>query len=110
MPPKGAHGPTTKSKKLEGATAKLINILKPGSDDNLKLGDSVPVAKLDKIFISSTDTQGCTALNDETRVVAEVLQALNKQQSEAGHPPCSTQSTPPGEVEYFERGGLMKNI
>ena len=40
----------------------------------------------------------------------EVLQALNKQQSGAGHPPCLTQSTPPGEVEYFEGGDLMKNI
>ena len=58
MPPKGAHKPTMKSKKKksEGATAKLIHISKPGSDDNLKIGDSVPVVKLDKIVISSTDT------------------------------------------------------
>ena len=83
MPLKGTHGLTMKSKKKksEGATAELINISKPGSDDNLKLGDSVPVVKLDKIVISSTDTQGCTALDDETRVAVEVLQALNKQQS-----------------------------
>ena len=27
-----------------------------------------------------------------------------------GHPPCFTQSTPPGTAEYFEGGGLMKNI
>ena len=49
-------------------------------------------------------------LDDETRVMAEVVQAPNKQQSGAGHPPCLTQSTPPGEAEYFEGGGLMKNI
>ena len=80
MPPKGAHGFTPKSKKKsEGATAKLIDISKPGSDDNLKLRDSVPVVELDKIVISSTDTQGRTALDDETRVEAEVLQVLNKQ-------------------------------
>ena len=42
--------------------------------------------------------------------MAEVLQALNKQQSRTGHPPCLTQSTPPGEAEYFEGSGLMKNI
>ena len=112
MPPESAHGSALKSKKKksEGATAELINILKPGSDDNLELGDSVPVVKLDKIVISSTDTQGQTALDDETRVMAEVLQALNKQQSGACHPLCSTQSTPPGEAEYFGGDGLMKNI
>ena len=112
MPPRGTHGPTMKSKKKksESATAELIDISKPGSDDNLKLRDSVPVVELDKIVISSTDTQGCTTLNDEIRVMAEVLQALNKQQSGASHPPCLTQSTPPGEAEYFEGDGLMKNI
>ena len=63
-----------------------------------------------RFVISSTDTQGCTALDDETRVAVQVLQALKKQQSGAGYPPCSTQSTPPGKAEYFEGGGLMKNI
>ena len=59
MPPKGTHGsvPKSKKKKSEGASAKLINISKPGSDDNLKLGDSVPAVELDKIVISSTDSQ-----------------------------------------------------
>ena len=42
--------------------------------------------------------------------MAEVLQALNKQQPGAGHPPCLTQSTPPGEAEYFKGSSLMKNI
>ena len=81
MPPKGARGPALKSKKKksEGATAKVINISKLGSDDNLKLRDSVPVVELDKIVISSIDTRGQTALDDETRVMAEVVQALNKQ-------------------------------
>ena len=111
MTPKRAHGSAMKSKKKsEGATAELINISKPGSNDNLKLRDSVPVVKLNKIVVSSTDTRGQTTLNNETRVTAQVLQALNKQQSGAGHPPCSTQSTPPGEAEYFKGGGLMKNI
>ena len=111
MPPKGTYGPTTKAKKKksEGATAELIDISNPESDDNLELRDSVPVVKLNKIVISSTDTQGRTAFN-ETRVMAEVLQALNKQQSGAGHPLCLTQSTPPGKAEYFEGVGLMKNI
>ena len=104
MSPEGACGSGLKSKKKkksEGATAKLIDILKPGSDDNLELRGSVPVVELNKIVVSSTDTQGQTALNNKTRVMAEVLQALNKQQSGAGHPLCSTQSTPPGEAEYF---------
>ena len=58
MPPKGTHGSAMKSKKKksEGATAELINISKPGSDDNLKLRDSVPVVELDNTVISSTDT------------------------------------------------------
>ena len=100
MPPKGACGsaPKSKKKRSEGATAELIDISKPGSDDNLELGDSVPVVELNKIVISSTDIRGQTALDDETGVVAEVLQALNKQQSGAGNPPCLT---PPGKV--FQR-------
>ena len=38
---------------------------------------------------------------------AEVLQTLNKQQPGAGHHLCST---PLGKAEYFEGGGLMRNI
>ena len=58
MPPRDARGSAMKSKKKksEGALAKLIDISKPGSDHNLKLRDSVPVVKLDKIVISSTNT------------------------------------------------------
>ena len=54
MLPKGAHGSALKSKKkkLEGAIAELIEILKPGSDENIELGDSIPVVELDKIVSS----------------------------------------------------------
>ena len=87
MPPKVACGSALKSKKKksEGTSAELIDILKPGSDENIKLGDSVPVVELNKInfprrskFIPSSDTQGWTVPDDEARVAAEVLQALNK--------------------------------
>ena len=115
MPHKGSRGsaPKSKKKKSEGTTAELIDISKPGNDENIKLGDSVPVVELNKInfpgrskFIPSSDTQGWTV----ARVAAEVLQALNKQQPGAGHHLCLTQSTPPGEAEYFKGGGLMRNI
>ena len=119
MPPKGACGsaPKSKKKKSEGTTAELIDILKPGSNENIELGDSVPVVELNKInsphmskVIPSSDTQGLTVPDEKARVAAEVLQTLNKQQSGAGHHLCLTQSTPPGEVEYFEGDGLMRNI
>ena len=89
MPPKSAHGSALKSKKKksEGTTAELIDILNPRSDENIELGDSIPVIELNKInspqrskFIPSSETQGQTVQDEETRVVAEVLQALNKQQ------------------------------
>ena len=111
MPPKGTHGSALKSKKetSEGATAELIDISKPGSDENIELGNSIPVVKLDKIdspcrskVIPSSDTQGWTVPDEEARVTAEVLQTLNKQQPGAGHHLCSTQSTPPGKAEYFD--------
>ena len=114
MPPLGAHGsaPKSKKKKSEGATTELIDISKPGSDENIKLGDFVPVAKLDKIgsprrskVIPSSDTRGPTVPDEEARVTAEVLQTLNKQQPGAGHHLCLTQST-----EYFDGSGLMKKI
>ena len=81
MPPRGARGSGPKSKKKsEGATAELIDILEPGSDENIKLGDSVPVVELDKIdsphrlkVILSSDTRGLTVPNEEARVAAEVL-------------------------------------
>ena len=98
MPPKGTRGSVLKSKKKsEGTTAELIDILKPGSDENIELGDSVPVVKLNKIdspcrskVIPSSDTQGWTVPDEETRVAAEVLQTLNKQQPGAGHHMCLT--------------------
>ena len=99
-----------KKKKSEGTTAELIDISKPGSDENIELGDSVPVVTLDKInspcrskVIPSSDTWGWTVPDEEARVTAEVLQTLNKQQPGAGHHLCSTQSTPPGKAEYFKR-------
>ena len=51
MPPKGTCGSAPKSKKKmsEGTTAELIDILKPGSDENIERGDSIPVVELDKI-------------------------------------------------------------
>ena len=106
MPPKGTHGSALKSKKKsEGATADLIDISKPGSDENIKLGDSPRRSKV----IPSSDMWGWTVPDEEARVTAEVLQTLNKQPG-AGHHLCLTQSTPPGEAEYFEGSGLMRNI
>ena len=119
MPPKGTHGsvPMSKKKKSEGTTAELIDISKPVSDENIELGDSIPVVKLNKIdsphrskVIPSSDTWGRTVPDEDTRVAAEVLQPLNKQQPGVGHHLCLTQSTPPGEAESFKGGGLMKNI
>ena len=118
MPPKGSHGSALKSKKKsEGTTAELIDILKPGSDENIELGDSLPVVELNKIdsphrskVIPSSDTWGCTVPDEEARVAADVLQTMNKQQLGAGHHLCSTQLTPSGEAKYFEGGGLMRNI
>ena len=104
MPPKSTHGSALKSKKKksEVTTAELIDILKPGSDENIKLGGSISVVELDKInfpcmskVIPSSDTQGWTVPDEEARVTAEVFQTLNKQQPGAGHHLCSTQSTPP---------------
>ena len=51
-----------------------------------------------------------TVPDEEAKVTAEVPQTLNKQQPGAGHHLCLTQSTPPGEAEYFKGGGLMRNI
>ena len=116
MPPKGSHESIPKSKKPEGTSAKLIDILKPGSDENIELGDSVAVIEFDKIdsphkcrVIPSQGTWGQVIPDEETRVAAEVLQALNKQPRAGGHPHW-TQSTPLDEAEHFEGGGLAKNI
>ena len=71
-------------------TAEVIDIMKPGSDENIELGDPVPVVELDKINsigrlkdIPSSGTQGLTvpayAPDEETRAAAEVLETLQKQ-------------------------------
>ena len=100
--------------------AEIIDITKPGSNENIKLGDSVPVVELDKINsigrwkdIPLSDTPGLIvpayAPDEETKAVAEVLETLQKQQPAAGHHGSSNLSTPPGEAEYFE-GGLMRTV
>ena len=77
-------------------TAEVTDIIKPGSDENIKLGDPVPVVELDKINsigrlkdIPSSDTQGlivpANAPDEETRATAEVLKTLQKQQPATSH-------------------------
>ena len=96
MPPKGTRGSALKSKKKSNSTtAELIDILKPGNDENIKLGDSIPVVELNKIdsphrskVNSSSDTWGPTVPDEEAKVIPEVLQTLNKQQPGAGHHLC----------------------
>ena len=76
--------------------AEIIDIMKPGSDENIKLGDSVPVVELGKIDligrwkdIPPPDTSGLIvpayAPDKETRATAEVLKTLQKQQPATGH-------------------------
>ena len=93
MLPKGSCGSAVKSKKKrsKGTTAEVIDISKPGSDENVKLGDSIPVVKLNKIdsphrskVIPSADTWG----QMRRQVTVDVLQTLNKQQPGAGHHLC----------------------
>ena len=50
------------------------------------------------------------APDEETKAAAEVLKMLQKQQPTAGPHGSSNLSTPPGEAEYFEGGGLMKTV
>ena len=129
-PLQGARGSKTtsslksapKSKKSEGMAAEIIGITKPGSgDENIKLGDSVPVVELDKIDsigrwknMPPPGTPGLIvpayALDEETKAAAEVLKMLQKQQPTAGPHGSSNLSTPPGEAEYFKGGGLMKTV
>ena len=95
MLPQGAHGSKTtsslkstsksKEKKSEGMAAEIIDIMKPGcGDENIKLGDSVPVVELDKINLIGRwknmpppDTPGLIvpayAPDEETKAAAEVL-------------------------------------
>ena len=50
------------------------------------------------------------APDEETRAAAEVLEMLQKQQPTASPPKSSSLSTPPGEADYFEAGGLMETV
>ena len=101
--------------------AEIIDIMKPGSDENIELGDPVPVVELDKIDsvgrwkdIPPSDTPGLIvpayAPDEETRATAEVLKTLQKQQPATGHHQSLNLSTAPGEAEYFEGGGMMKTV
>ena len=132
MPPQGARGlkttsslksaPKSKRKRSEGTAAEIIDIMKPGGgDENIELGDSVPVVELDKIDLIGRwknmpppDTPGLIvpayAPDEETKAAAEVLKTLQKQQPTAGPHGSSNLSTPPGEAEYFKGGGLMKTV
>ena len=87
--------------------AEIIDITKPGSDENIKLGHPVPVVELDKIYsigrwkdIPPPDTPGLIVPtytpDEETRATAEVLEMLQKQQLAADHHGSSNLSTPPG--------------
>ena len=101
--------------------AEIIDITKPGSDENIKLKDSVPMVELDKINligrwknmpppdIPRLIDPAC-APEEETKAVAEILKSLQKQQPAAGPHGSLNLSTPPGEAEYFEGGGLMKTV
>ena len=106
MPPSGAHGskttsslksaPKSKKKKSEGTTAEVIDIMKPGSDENIEMGDPVPVVELDKINLIGRlkdtpppDTPGLIVpaytSDKETRAASEVLETLQKQQPATDH-------------------------
>ena len=50
------------------------------------------------------------APDEETKAAAEVLKTLQKQRPAAGPHGSLNVSTPPGEAEYFEGGGLMKTV
>ena len=74
--------------------ADIIDIMKPGSDENIELGDSVPVVELDNINligrwknIPPPDTPGLIVPahmpDEETKAAAEVLESLQKQQPAA---------------------------
>ena len=131
MPLWGAWGSKTMSslksalksekKKSEGMAAEIIDIMKPGTDENIKLGDFIPVVELDKInsigrwkHIPLPDTPRLIipayAPDEETKATAEVLETLQKQQSAAGHHGSLNLSIPPGEAVYFEGGGLMRTV
>ena len=130
MPLKGACGLKTTSspksalkskKKSEGTAAEIIDITELGSDENIELGDPVPVVELDNIDlvgrwkdIPPSDTPGLMvpayAPDEETRASAGFLKTLQKQQPATGHHQSLNLSTNPGEAEYFEGGGLMRTV
>ena len=131
MPPQGTQGLKitsslksalkSKKKKSEGMVAEIIDIMKPGSDENIELGDSVPVVELDKTDsigrwkdMPPPDTPGLIvpayAPDEKMKAAAEVLKMLQKQQPAAGPHGSLNLSTPPGEAEYFEGGGLIKTV
>ena len=115
IPLQGAHGlkttsslksaPKSKRKKSEGTAAETIDIIKPGSgDENIKLGDSLPVVELDKIDsigrwknMPPSDTPGLIVPayvpDEKTKAAAEVLETLQKQQPAAGPHGSSNLST-----------------
>ena len=109
-------------KEKEGMAAEIIDIMKPGSgDENIKLGDSVPVVELDKIDsigrwknMPPPDTPGLIVPayvpDEEMKAAAEVLKTLQKQKPTAGPHGSSNLSTPPGKAEYIKGGGLMKTV
>ena len=96
--------------------------MKPGSgDENIKLGDSLPVVELDKIDsigrwknMPPPDTPGLIVpayvTDEETKAAAEVLKTLQKQQPTAGPHGNLNLPTPCGEAEYFEGVGLIKTV
>ena len=101
--------------------AEIIDIMKPGSDENIKLGDSVPVVELDKLNsigrwkdIPQPDTPGLIvpayAPDEETKAASEVLKMLQKQQPATGHHGSLNLLTPLGEAKYFKGGRLMRTI
>ena len=101
--------------------AEIIDITKPGSDENIKSEDSVPVVELDKIDsigrwknMPPPDTPGlivpACAPDEETKATTEVLKMLQKQQPAAGHNGSSNLSTLLGEAEYLKGGGLMRTV
>ena len=74
----------------------------------------VELDKIDSIGrlndILSSDAPGLIVPDEETRVTAEVLKTLQKQQPGTGHHQSLNLSTPPGKAEHFEGGGLMRTI
>ena len=91
--------------------------MKQESDENIKLGDTVPVVELDRINsigrlkdVPSSDTPRLSVPAEETRATVEVLETLQKQQPATGHHQSLNLSTPPGEAEYFEGRGLTRTV